>query len=49
MNYKEIEFNLNSPIFFKLKINNQNVSKLEPLLELYKGKLFCYIVKSFYQ
>ena len=33
--------------YFKLKYNKQNTLKLEPLLELYKGKLFCYIVKSF--
>jgi hypothetical protein len=47
MNYKIIEFNLNSPTYLKFKINSQNTNKLEPLLELYKGKLFCYIVKSF--
>jgi phosphorylated CTD-interacting factor 1 len=47
MNHKIIEFNLNSPLNFKLKIIDQGVPKLEPLLELYKGKLFCYIVKSF--
>jgi len=47
MNYKIVEFNLNSPTNFKLKIINQNIPNLEPLLELYKGKLFCYIVKSF--
>ena len=47
MNYKILEFNLGKPTYFKLKINNQKTSELEPLLELYKGKLFCYIIKSF--
>ena len=47
MNYKIIEFNLNTLSNFKLKIINQTTPTLEPLLELYKGKLFCYIVKSF--
>jgi hypothetical protein len=42
MNYKIIEFDN-----IKFKIINQNTPKLEPLLELYKGKLFCYIVKYF--
>ena len=46
MNYKIIEHNLNYQTF-KLKINNQNTPKLEPILELYKGKIFCYIVKTF--
>ena len=46
MNYKIIEYNLNYQTF-KLKINNQNTPKLEPILELYKGKIFCYIVKTF--
>ena len=42
-----LEFNIDSPNYFKLQINTQKTSKLEPLLELYKGKLFCYIVKTF--
>jgi len=42
MNYKIIEFDN-----IKFKIINQNTPKLEPVLELYKGKLFCYIVKYF--
>ena len=47
MNNNIIEFDLNKSSYIKLKINNQNVQDLEPILELYKGKLFCYIVKSF--
>jgi hypothetical protein len=47
MSYKTIEFNLEYPTYFKLKIKNQTNQSIEPLLELYKGKLFCYIVKSF--
>lgn len=42
MNHKIIEID-----DIKFKIINKNVPKLEPLLELYKGKLFCYIVKYF--
>jgi phosphorylated CTD-interacting factor 1 len=42
-----LEFNIDLPNYFKLQINEQKTSNLEPLLELYKGKLFCYIVKTF--
>jgi len=47
MNHKIIEHNLGKPTYFKLKINNQSIPDLEPILELYKGKIFCYIVKMF--
>ena len=42
MSYKNIEIDN-----LKFKIIDQNIPKLEPILELYKGKLFCYIVKYF--
>ena len=43
MNSKIIEYSS----YFRIKINQQKTQNLEPLLELYKGKLYCYIVKSF--
>lgn len=46
-NINIIEFNLNKSTHIKLNINKQNIQNLEPILELYKGKLFCFIVKSF--
>jgi len=44
MNNNIVKYNLD-PIYLKSK--NQNTPQLEPILELYKGKLFCYIIKIF--
>jgi hypothetical protein len=48
MSYQIYELDINEPshIIYKKKINNNN-KEIEPLLELYKGKLYSFIIKTF--
>ena len=47
MNFQIIEIDKDKSTNLKCQIKNTNVKNLEPILELYKGKLFSYLVKFF--
>ena len=47
MTYQTIEIDKNTPTYLKIQSKVINTKNIEPLIELYKGRLFSNLIKSF--